>query len=98
MATEKKITILTIGTRGDIHPFVALAIGLKQAGYQVKVATHDEFKSLVESYGLGFYPVVGSVSTSLMTDSVKSTIDKGGTNEEFFDSLTQEARPSFEQA
>ncbi|MDJ0719874.1 MAG: glycosyltransferase [Prochloraceae cyanobacterium] len=27
---------MTIGTRGDVQPFVALGIGLKQSGYEVK--------------------------------------------------------------
>ncbi|MGB7417232.1 MAG: glycosyltransferase [Thermosynechococcaceae cyanobacterium] len=31
------ITILAIGSRGDVQPFVALGVGLKQAGYQVRL-------------------------------------------------------------
>ena len=27
-----KIVILTVGTRGDVQPFLALAVGLQQAG------------------------------------------------------------------
>ena len=40
-----KITILTIGSRGDIQPFVALAIGLKNKGHQVSIATHHPFQN-----------------------------------------------------
>ena len=28
------ITILTIGSRGDVQPFVALGVGLKEAGHE----------------------------------------------------------------
>ena len=30
-----KITIVTIGSRGDIQPFLALGVGLSRAGHQV---------------------------------------------------------------
>eukprot|EP00555_Chaetoceros_dichaeta_P013853 CAMPEP_0198272338 /NCGR_PEP_ID=MMETSP1447-20131203/52810_1 /TAXON_ID=420782 /ORGANISM="Chaetoceros dichaeta, Strain CCMP1751" /LENGTH=58 /DNA_ID=CAMNT_0043965457 /DNA_START=110 /DNA_END=283 /DNA_ORIENTATION=+ len=35
----KKVTIMTIGSRGDIQPFVAIGIALKRAGYAVRVMT-----------------------------------------------------------
>ncbi len=98
VAIEKKITILTIGTRGDIHPFVALGNGLREAGFEVKMATHEEFKPLVNSYGLDFAPVIGSVASSLRTDRIKESIDKGGKNREFFNSIIQEATHHFEEA
>lgn len=40
-----KITILTIGTRGDVQPFIALGLGLQQAGYKIKIVTHSIFES-----------------------------------------------------
>jgi hypothetical protein len=33
-----KITICTIGSRGDIQPYLALAVGLQQAGHIVTLA------------------------------------------------------------
>lgn len=47
-----KICILTIGTRGDVQPYIALGLGLKAVGHAVTIATLDEFKLLVQSYGL----------------------------------------------
>ena len=32
-----KIAIITLGTRGDLQPFIALGIGLKNVGYGVKI-------------------------------------------------------------
>jgi len=43
-----RITILTTGSRGDIQPLIALGQGLKQAGYRVKIATHDTFQVMVQ--------------------------------------------------
>ncbi len=56
-----RITILTMGSRGDVQPLVALGQGLKQAGYRVKIATHDAFQAMVEHYGLEFAAIAGDV-------------------------------------
>jgi sterol 3beta-glucosyltransferase len=49
-----KITILTVGSRGDIQPFVALGLGLQQAGHHVTVCTSQNFQAFVEGYGLPY--------------------------------------------
>lgn len=49
-----RITILTIGSRGDVQPYIALAIGLQRVGHTVRFATHAIFESWVRSYGLDF--------------------------------------------
>jgi len=49
-----KITILTVGSRGDVQPFVALGLGLQQAGHQVTFCTSHNFQSFVEGYGLPY--------------------------------------------
>jgi sterol 3beta-glucosyltransferase len=47
-----KICILTIGTRGDVQPYIVLGLGLKAAGHEVTISTLDEFKPLVHQYNL----------------------------------------------
>lgn len=47
-----KFCILTIGTRGDVQPYIALGLGLKAVGHEVTVSTLKEFKSFVNQYGL----------------------------------------------
>jgi sterol 3beta-glucosyltransferase len=56
-----KITILTAGSRGDVQPYIALGLALQKAGHLVRIATFSNFKSLVDSSGLEFYPVRGDV-------------------------------------
>jgi sterol 3beta-glucosyltransferase len=71
-----KICLLTIGTRGDVQPYIALGLGLKAAGYEVTISTLDEFKSLVNQYGL--------LHDSLRGDFLKvarSTIGQKGGNQ-----------------
>jgi sterol 3beta-glucosyltransferase len=52
-----KLVILTAGSRGDVEPYVALGSGLRRDGCEVRVATHPEFRGLVERHGLEFAQV-----------------------------------------
>ncbi len=52
-----RIIIPTIGSRGDVQPFIALAQGLARVGYAVTLASHPVMKPLVESYGVDFHPI-----------------------------------------
>lgn len=54
-----RITCLTIGSRGDVQPYIALCKGLLAEGHKVKIATHKEFESWVNSHGIEFAPVEG---------------------------------------
>jgi sterol 3beta-glucosyltransferase len=53
------ITILTIGTRGDIQPFIALGVELKKAGARVCLVTFENFSDFVKDHVLEFYPTKG---------------------------------------
>ncbi|KAL9615535.1 MAG: hypothetical protein Q9167_000048 [Letrouitia subvulpina] len=54
-----RVTCLTIGSRGDVQPYIALCKGLVQEGHRPKIATHREFESWVRKYGIDFAPVEG---------------------------------------
>ena len=49
-----RMLLLTIGTRGDVQPFVALGQRLKQQGHDVALCTSSSFSALVEEYGLEY--------------------------------------------
>ncbi|KAF9455009.1 glycosyltransferase family 1 protein [Macrolepiota fuliginosa MF-IS2] len=52
-------TFLTIGSRGDVQPYISLAKGLMADGHKCRIATHGEFKEWIESYGIEFGYVGG---------------------------------------
>lgn len=54
-----RITIATYGTRGDVQPFIALALGLQKAGHVVRIAAPERFAGLVAEYGVTFAPLPG---------------------------------------
>ena len=53
------ITIVTVGTRGDVQPHVALGLALAERGHCVTIATHETFRGFVATRGLRFAPVAG---------------------------------------
>lgn len=63
------ITITAIGSRGDVQPCVALGIGLKRAGYQVRIAAYGIFADLVRRYGLEFALVAGNPREAMETQA-----------------------------
>ena len=52
-----KITLFTLGTRGDVQPFAILGEALAQRGHTVTLCTAKNFRNLVESYHINFHPV-----------------------------------------
>ncbi|OTB02405.1 glycosyltransferase family 1 protein [Hypoxylon sp. CI-4A] len=57
-----RVTCLTIGSRGDVQPYIALCKGLLAEGHKPRIATHVEFKSWIEGHGIEFAPVEGDPS------------------------------------
>lgn len=55
-----KFGLLTIGSRGDVQPYIALAKGLMAEGHTVVLLTHLEFKDWIESYGIEFREISGN--------------------------------------
>lgn len=53
----KRISILTVGTRGDVEPFIALSKELLLKGYEVQLVTHADFLSLANQYGVNIAPI-----------------------------------------
>ncbi|KAI0381184.1 glycosyltransferase family 1 protein [Hypomontagnella monticulosa] len=61
-AEPMRITCLTIGSRGDVQPYIALCKGLMAEGHKARIATHVEFKNWIEGHGIEFAPVEGDPS------------------------------------
>ncbi len=51
------ITVLAVGSQGDVQPYLALAVGLKNEGYNVTFAANSNFAGLTASYGLKFFSI-----------------------------------------
>jgi UDP:flavonoid glycosyltransferase YjiC (YdhE family) len=73
------ITILALGSRGDVLPFATLGKALKTAGHQVRVATFENFQPMIETHGLDFFPIRGD-SQSILLSGGGETLDNAGRN------------------
>ncbi|RLL97413.1 hypothetical protein CFD26_102231 [Aspergillus turcosus] len=65
------IVIQVVGSRGDVQPFVALGLELKERGHRVRLATHMAFRDFVEDHGLEFFNIGGDPA-ELMAFMVKN--------------------------
>lgn len=54
-----RVTCLTIGSRGDVQPYIALCKGLLKEGHRPKIATHAEFEPWIRKHGIEFAKVDG---------------------------------------
>lgn len=72
-----KITLLTVGSHGDIRPYLALGKGLKSAGFEVCLATHSNFKDWISGHGLDFHPVQGNPQAVLQSENGQNLMGTG---------------------
>jgi sterol 3beta-glucosyltransferase len=72
-----RIAIIAPGSRGDVQPYIALGKGLGNAGHVVRLVTHRNFEVLVNSHGLAFWPVEGSVQDIAQGEAMRGRLEKG---------------------
>ncbi len=71
-----RILLATFGSLGDLHPYMALGVGLRARGYQVSIATLGVYRQKVEAVGLGFFPVRPDLSDfGTDPDMIKKAMD-----------------------
>ena len=71
------LTIVAIGSRGDIQPYIALGRGWQQAGHRVRLNTHLDFEALARKHDLEFAPLHGNVRDLLSSEAGVSFTETG---------------------
>lgn len=71
-----KFGIITCGSRGDIQPFVALAVALKQRGHDVKIISSENFRNFIESYDIEFISYSSNPLELLYSDKLLNYLQK----------------------
>ncbi len=66
-----KVSIILIGSRGDIQPSVPFGVGLKKAGYDVTLVTHQAFETLICDAGLNFSAMRTDIREIVKSDAGK---------------------------
>lgn len=84
-----KFLLLSIGTRGDAEPFLAIGDLLQRAGHEVVIALPAQFRHLAEDAGLAFEPLDERFLELLDGQVAKDFMGQKGS---WFTRLTQLAR------
>jgi UDP:flavonoid glycosyltransferase YjiC (YdhE family) len=92
-----RITIITVGSRGDVQPYVALGAGLQRAGFRVRLATHANFETLARAHDLEFSVIEGNPRTLLETETAQAWLATGGNPFGFVRHLAELMQPMLVQ-
>lgn len=65
-----QITLLALGSRGDVQPFVALGRVLRERGHSVRLAAVADYAPLAAAEALPFAPLVGEVGAYIDADAM----------------------------
>ncbi|MCC7250437.1 glycosyltransferase [Hyphomicrobium sp.] len=72
-----RIAIHTLGTRGDVQPYLALALGLMKRGHAVQLAAPAQFQGMASALGVPFSPLPGEFLALLDTPEGKAAVAGG---------------------
>ena len=78
-----QIAIVALGTRGDLQPYIALGIGLKQAGHQIRLISSENEEAFVKGFNLDFHPLPVNVQ-AMMDDRQVQSMAKADSPISFF--------------
>lgn len=53
----KRIVISTLGSFGDLHPYIAIALELKRRGHRPVIATSEIYREKTDALGLELHPI-----------------------------------------
>ena len=70
---SKHFVCLTIGSRGDVQPYIALGKALQAEGHKVTIVTHEEYKEWVTGFGID-HRTAGGDPGALMKLSVENKV------------------------
>jgi sterol 3beta-glucosyltransferase len=88
-----RITMLTLGSRGDVQPLLALSGGLQRHGHQVRLATYPRFEPMVTGAGIEFAPLAeGALSQGRDTDEGRRWVEKGHRRQPTWVGFVRDAR------
>ena len=78
--TLPNILIVTFGSRGDVEPFLALALRLRRTGHRVAFCTARRFRAWVEMtvQGVVFHDMTDELLALMDSDRGRAVIDGGG--------------------
>ena len=75
---SKKVILFSLGTRGDMEPFLCIALLLKNRGYSVICSMPEQFRQMIEETGLQFHGLSSRFIDAQQSESFKLFIEGKG--------------------
>jgi len=72
-----KITILTYGSAGDVIPYVSLALGLQDRGYNVVLAAPANFEEYIKKFNIKYHSIYGNTQEILDSEEGRKWMAAG---------------------
>ena len=95
------LLIVTLGSRGDVQPYVALGKGLKSAGHVVTICTSASFEPFVVEHGLHYgymnNELIQLIDSDAGRDAIENTNNLWGTLRTTI-KLFQQVKPIYRQS
>lgn len=71
----RRVSILALGSRGDVQPFAALGAALQVRGIVVRLAAAADYRALAEDARLEFVPIAGFIRELMDFELVYQALD-----------------------
>lgn len=91
----RKVQILTLGTTGDVLPFIALALKLKKLNYDVAITTGINYENLVKSYNIDYSSYSIDINQMMQSKEIQSLLSKNPFN--YMKVIKEYVKPIFEK-
>jgi sterol 3beta-glucosyltransferase len=92
-----KYGIITTGSRGDVQPFIALALALMERGHAVTLVTNENFRAFVEGFGVSYLPITGDTERIINSPKALKLLE-GGSIFKFFYHIQKVSAETADQA
>lgn len=72
-----RIAIIAPGSRGDVQPYLALGKGIRDAGHEVRLLSHENFEGYIKTHQLEYWPLRGNVQEVAESQEMRELLEKG---------------------
>jgi rhamnosyltransferase subunit B len=91
-----RILLTTLGSLGDLHPYIAVGLGLRDRGHEIVFVTIKDYQSAIEAVGFEFQPLGADFMNVGDPEMVAMMMDRNkGTERVFKDYLMVNLRDNY---
>ncbi|RUT32565.1 glycosyltransferase [Arsenicitalea aurantiaca] len=76
VSMARRIAMATIGTQGDVQPYVAVALELQARGHEVVLGAPDDFADFVKGYGIAFASLGSNIQEFISQSSFQNAMSR----------------------